>query len=325
MKGLTKLALDIVMGAVVPILILNNLTKPLGAPVAYVLAALVPVTYVLVDTFFISRRFNVITSYVALSAIMNGILAFWFVDGALYALNVEPDFITGETADWSQYRLLLVPPLYAAPDALLERVARFVEQGGHAVVAFKSGFANEHSTVRWVRAPGPLRKAAGFSYQEFSSLAAPVRLKPDRYGLGERNTASVWAEMLLPEGAETVLSYDHPFFGQFPAVTLHQHGKGTLLYEGTYPSGELQRALVMEALKRAGLDGADQRLPAAVKARHGEALGRRLHYYLNASGEPAEFEYAHGGGVDLLSGRAAAKGSTVRLEPWGVAVIEEGR
>ena len=87
MKGLTKLALDIIMGAVVPILILNNLTKPLGAPAAYVLAALVPVAYVLVDTFFISRRFNVITSYVALSAIMSGILAFWFVDGVLYALK----------------------------------------------------------------------------------------------------------------------------------------------------------------------------------------------------------------------------------------------
>ncbi|MCS7061005.1 MAG: VC0807 family protein [Anaerolineae bacterium] len=84
---MTKLALDIVMGAVIPILILNNLTGPLGAPPAYVLAALVPVLYILVDTFLISRRFNVITSYVGLSAIMNGILAFWFVDGVLYALK----------------------------------------------------------------------------------------------------------------------------------------------------------------------------------------------------------------------------------------------
>ncbi|MGQ9902944.1 MAG: VC0807 family protein, partial [Anaerolineae bacterium] len=87
MKGLTKLALDIGMGAVAPILILNNLTKPLGAPPAYVLAALVPVAYIIADTLFISQRFNVITTYVALSAIMNGILAFWFVDGVLYALK----------------------------------------------------------------------------------------------------------------------------------------------------------------------------------------------------------------------------------------------
>ncbi len=87
MKGFTKLLLDIVMGAVIPILILNNLTKPLGAPMAYVLAALVPVAYVLIDTFFISRRFNAITTYVAITAIMQGILAFWFVDGWRYALK----------------------------------------------------------------------------------------------------------------------------------------------------------------------------------------------------------------------------------------------
>lgn len=87
MKGFTKLLLDIVMGAVIPILILNNLTKPLGAPTAYVLAALVPVAYVLVDTLFISRRFNAITTYVALTAIMQGALAFWFVDGWRYALK----------------------------------------------------------------------------------------------------------------------------------------------------------------------------------------------------------------------------------------------
>ncbi|BCX02202.1 MAG: hypothetical protein KatS3mg053_0140 [Candidatus Roseilinea sp.] len=87
MKGWTKLLLDIVMGAVIPILILNNLTRVIGAPPAYVLAALVPVTYVLADTFFISRRFNAITTYVALTAIMNGVLAFWFVDGWRYALK----------------------------------------------------------------------------------------------------------------------------------------------------------------------------------------------------------------------------------------------
>lgn len=87
MKGWTKLLLDITMGAVIPILILNNLTKPLGAPVAYVIAALVPVAYVLADTFFISRRFNAITTYIALTAIMNGALAFWFVDGWRYALK----------------------------------------------------------------------------------------------------------------------------------------------------------------------------------------------------------------------------------------------
>jgi hypothetical protein len=82
-----KPILDIFIGAVIPILILNNLTQQLGAELTYVVAALIPVVYTLADTFFISRRFNVITSYVALAAIMNGVLAFWWVDGWRFAIK----------------------------------------------------------------------------------------------------------------------------------------------------------------------------------------------------------------------------------------------
>lgn len=87
MSRTTKLVLDILMGAVVPIIILNNLSKPLSAPVAYVFAALVPVGWIFIDLFFITRRFNVITGYVGLSAIVRGLLAFWFVDGLLFAIK----------------------------------------------------------------------------------------------------------------------------------------------------------------------------------------------------------------------------------------------
>lgn len=87
MRQSTKLVLDIVMGAVIPILILNRLTDPLGAPTAYVLAALVPVAWVLADLLLITRTFNFITSVAGLAAIANGVLAFWFVDGILFAFK----------------------------------------------------------------------------------------------------------------------------------------------------------------------------------------------------------------------------------------------
>jgi beta-galactosidase len=152
-----------------------------------------------------------------------------------------------------------------------------------------------------------------------------VRLKPDVYGLGAENTASVWAEMLQLEGAEAVVFYDHPFFGKYPAVTRNRFGKGNLLYEGTYPSAALQRALISEALERAGLMGADQKLPPAVKVRHGVASGRTLHYYLNVSGETRSVPYAYGDGVDLLTDQPVARGGQLQMEPWGVAIIGEGR
>lgn len=90
-----KLGLDIGLGAVVPILILNYLTQPLGAPTAYVVAALVPVTWVAIDLALITRSFNYITSYAGLTAIINGVLAFWFVDGLLFALKDSAAYLVG--------------------------------------------------------------------------------------------------------------------------------------------------------------------------------------------------------------------------------------
>lgn len=83
----TKLILDIVIGAVIPIVVLNYLTDPLGAVPAYLLAALIPVGWVFIDLALITRRFNFITSYTGAQAIMRGLLAFWFVDGWQFALK----------------------------------------------------------------------------------------------------------------------------------------------------------------------------------------------------------------------------------------------
>jgi hypothetical protein len=93
MKQSTKLILDIVMGAVIPILVLNYATEPLGAPLAYLISALIPVAWVFIDLFLITKRFNVITSYIGLSAIVRGALAFWFVDGALFAFKDSASFL----------------------------------------------------------------------------------------------------------------------------------------------------------------------------------------------------------------------------------------
>ncbi|MEO1589763.1 MAG: VC0807 family protein [Cyanobacteria bacterium J06632_22] len=82
-----KIALDIAFGFVIPLLILNNFSQPLGAIFAYILAALVPVSWILIDSCFITRRFNFITSYVGAFAIVRGFLAFWFVDGIQFAFK----------------------------------------------------------------------------------------------------------------------------------------------------------------------------------------------------------------------------------------------
>ena len=237
---------------------------------------------------------------------------------------MSADFVFPTTANFSRYKLLIVPALYIADDALLGRIADYVKNGGHVVMTFKSGFANENSAVRWVRAPGPLREAAGFSYQEFSNLEHPLALKDDPLHAGDANQVSYWAEFLMPEHANALAWYDHPFFGRWPAITENQYGAGTLLYEGTYLSDVLQGRVIAEALRDVGISGPDQQLPAGVRVRNGvNRLGKQLHYYFNYSSEQNAFSYPYRPGKDLLTGDATAPGRQITLNPWDVAIVEE--
>ena len=220
--------------------------------------------------------------------------------------------------------MILVPPLYVASDATLNRLSDYVKNGGHIVMSFKSGFTNEYDTVRWTMAPGPLREAAGFHYQEFSNLKHPVALKDDPFHAGDANKVSDWAEMLIPDTAQPVAYYDHPFFGKYPAVTRNHFGKGTFTYEGTVLSDTLQESLLAQELQSAGLAGPDQSLPAPVRVKHGtNRSGKTLHYYLNYSSSPQTFAYAYGAGSDLLTQTAVAHSQQLSLKPWDVAIVEE--
>jgi beta-galactosidase len=242
---------------------------------------------------------------------------------ALYRLNVGVDFIFPDTADLSAYKVIVVPPLYVADDALLARLVEYVRAGGHLVLTFKSGFCDEYSTVRPVMAPGPLREAAGVHYQEFSSLHEPLALKGDPFDARDGNRVSDWAEMLLVDTATPLAYYDHPFFGKYPAVTENHFGKGTLTYEGTVLSEGLQQKLLQRVLDEARLSGPDQKLPAAIHVKHGVTrAGKTLHYYFNFSDAGQAVVYPYGSGTELLSNRPLASGATVSLEPWGVAIVE---
>ncbi len=243
---------------------------------------------------------------------------------SLYDLNIGCDFVFPETQDFSAYKLLLVPALYISDDVLLERISDYVKAGGHVVMTFKSGFANENSAVRWVRAPGPLREAAGFSYQEFSSLEHPLALKDDPFHVGEANKVQFWAEFLMPEHAKALAYYDHPFFGKWPAITQNSYGAGTLLYEGTYVSDKMQTAILKQTIDEAGLSSPDEQLHPTIHVEHGvNRLGKHIHYYFNYSANDETATYNYAAGTNLLDGKSIAHAQQLTLASWDLAIVEE--
>lgn len=242
----------------------------------------------------------------------------------LYDRNVGCDMVSPESKNINQYSLLIVPPLYNASDSLLEQLNNYVKQGGHIVYAFKSGFSNENNQVRSSRMPGLLRQACGFSYQQFTNIDK-LALKDDPFKLGAAdNYVSDWAELLTPETCKVLAWYDHPYWGKYAAITKNNYGKGSVLYFGALPSRALMEKLLMNEVKDAGLETADQQISFPVIVKEGiNQSNKHIRYYFNYSAAPKNMTYPYAAATELLSGKEIKKNEQLTLAPWDFIVLEE--
>jgi len=246
------------------------------------------------------------------------------IHNVLYRQNIETDIIPCDKwSDFSGYSLLIIPPLYVATDELLNKIDQFVKNGGQVVMFYKSGYCNEHSAVRASLAPGPLRAACGFRYQEFSTIGS-LPLKDDAFALENPKAVNEWYEFLIPETARPLAYADHPFFGKWPVITENAYGKGNLYYIGTLPSDELLGKIVGIAADKAGLKtAAYSSLTFPIIVRSGvNPVGKRIHYIFNYSSQSNEIKLPFGTGTELISGNKVNPNQQLRLAPWDVAIIE---
>ncbi|MDO5338005.1 MAG: beta-galactosidase [Eubacteriales bacterium] len=244
----------------------------------------------------------------------------WMYD-TLYHMNVECDFIWSESENLAQYKLIVVPALYSAPDCLLERLNQYVQDGGNLVAAFKTGFTNENVKVSHDVQPHILNKCLGVKYHQFTF--------PRNVGLCGKITenaggqeAKTFMELLISEGAEVLAAYDHYNWKEYAAITKNKYGKGTAVYLGCMTSEEVLEEVFCNILKEAGLELPEESFPVIVRKGKND-LGRTVRFYLNYSAQSQTVRYCFSDGVDLLTGREFTSGSSVYIEPWGIRIIEE--
>jgi beta-galactosidase len=185
---------------------------------------------------------------------------------------------------------------------------------------FKSGYCNEHSAVRAELAPGPLRKACGFYYQEYANIPF-MELKDNAFGLSG-NHISQWYEFLIPETAKPLAYANHPFYGKWPVITENSYGKGKLFYIGAYPSQELMGKIILQAANEAGLTTKENNYRFPVIFRSGiNQSGKHIHYLFNYSGENQTVINPYPNSKELLS--AKKTGDKITLKAWDLLILEE--
>ncbi|WP_370477324.1 beta-galactosidase [Tamlana flava] len=245
---------------------------------------------------------------------------------ALYKMNVGVDFLDPSTIDkLSNYKLIVVPVLYAASDDILEALNTYVENGGRIIYTFKSGFSDENVKVRHTKQPGIIRKATGNYYSQFAK-PENVSIKGDAYGLDVQDEeVKYFMELLTTDKNTNVLAYyDHPFWGRYAAITENKYGKGIATYIGFMPGEKLINKIFEDQLKKTKLWGKDQNLTYPIIVKTGtNKKGKTVRYFFNYSQEKQTLKYQYGRGTELLNGDKIQNEQPLTLEPWGLQIVEE--
>lgn len=245
----------------------------------------------------------------------------WMYD-TLYRMNVECDFIWPESENLDQYKAIVVPALYAAPDELLIRLNQYVENGGTLIASFKTAFTNENVKVSHQVQPHILKNCLGVHYDQFTfpkNVGLTGEIISKKNSLSE---AKVFMELLTADGAEVLAFYEHCNWKDYAAITRNHYGKGQAVYIGCMTDEDTLKAVYKAVLPEAGVEIPEYHYPIIVRKGTND-LGKTIRYFLNYSAVELEMPYEYKNGEELLENTSVERGATLQMPAWGVKIVEE--
>lgn len=244
----------------------------------------------------------------------------WIYD-ALYQMNVECDFIWPESENLSRYKAIFVPALYAAPDELLQKLNRYVADGGNLAATFKTAFANENVKVSHEVQPHILNNCLGVEYHQFT-FPKNVGLNGAITGENSGAEAKIFMELLISKGAEVLAYYDHYNWKEYAAITKNHYGKGMAVYLGCMTDSVTLKAVIRDVLQNAQVEIPAYSYPVIIRKGVND-FGKNIKYFFNYSADEKCVPYIYKNGTELLSETPIKTQETLAIPAWGVKIIEE--
>ena len=237
-----------------------------------------------------------------------------FFDARAQAAVIDP----GQR--FEDYPVLVVPGLFIATDDLLSRLVRYAENGGHLVLSFRSGVADEYARIRWTDA---LEPALGARYDLVSNLAEPIQLRSSggEFDLPDDAAGHAWADELEADDATVLAEYVHPHFGRYAAAVSRIVGQGRISYVGTLPNRSFGQSFASWACDISGIPRIGAGLPEPIRVTSAQTRsGEQVIFAINWSHTRLRID-SPWSGRDLITGRPITQGAAVELGPWDVLMV----
>jgi beta-galactosidase len=244
---------------------------------------------------------------------------------ATFNLGVTVDLVRA-AADWSGYKVLLVPNLYLATPELAARLEAYAAAGGTVVVGAFSGVVDHNDHVYDGGAPGPLRPLLGVEVDEVWPLpdGETGQVVMDDGALQSVHTVSEWLDAV---DSRAVARHSGGELDGRPAVTVRSHGAGAAWYLGSCLSPDGLGALMQRILGEAGVTvraAAGPDLEVVVR----RGAGASFTFVLNRGAAAVDVEVPAGSTVLVgeTAGGAGASGGfggrSLLLPARGVLVVQ---
>ncbi|GAB3398553.1 beta-galactosidase [Humibacter soli] len=229
---------------------------------------------------------------------------------ALWNLGVNCDFVRLDH-DLSAYDLVVVPNQLLVARDQSESLARFVHDGGHAVVAYFSGTFDDNLHVIPGGYSGAFAELLGVRIEGLLPLEPTSTVE-----LTDGAVGSEWTERIELRGAEAHASYRTGAAAGGPAITRNGVGAGAAWYVSTELDDQGLGEFLRLVLEGAGVE------PDAVGAGAGLEAIRRFagsHSYLVLINHDSCERATVGEGTDILTGREF--GGPITVAPGEILVL----
>ncbi len=222
-------------------------------------------------------------------------------------------------ADFSKYKVVLAPMMYMVNDSLIEKIEKYVREGGVFVTTYMAGMVNENDLCYLGGFPGgKLKDVFGLWNEEIDTLYPCDSNQIDYHGMLYK--AVDYCEIVHPTTAETLSVFREDFYSGSAALCKNNYGKGKAYYIAFRDTGDFLDQFYGDVLNDAHVTASfDGKMPLGTSA-HSRTDGETEYVFVGNYTKTEKVLYPQAEYINFETRESIGKKMT--LGPYGSVILK---
>ena len=236
----------------------------------------------------------------------------------LWKRGIAVDII-GPNKDFEKYDLIIAPMQYMTTRDLIEKIERYVKDGGHFYATYMLGMVNETDLCYLGGFPGErLKEVFGIWNEEIDTLYPEERGGVEMDGV--KYLQKDYAELIHANTATVLARYTKEFYVGMPALTVNTYGKGKAYYQAFRDEGAFTEKVLSDILMGLNIQPTLSALPKQGVTAHCRTDVENTYLFVeNYNAETVEGLSLDGEWTNMATGEQV---SVIDIEAYSIAVLK---